>query len=118
MSVALAQLFIIILYVVLTYAHANTQSKMDAEDKKANYENTGTKITIGVEMGFLLLLVSASLLSLGFGWHKTSILIPIGYTLWSTTYDLTYAERMGLSTRPSDKVLEIAVFLICMVGLL
>jgi accessory gene regulator protein AgrB len=117
MTIALAQLFMILLYVVLTYAHANTQAKMDAADAKAHYESTGTKITIGVEMGFLLLLVSASLVSLGFGW-QTFLLIPIGYTLWDTTYELTYDESMDLSTSLSDKVVEISVFVICLVGLL
>jgi hypothetical protein len=116
MTVAIAQVVFVVLFIILTYFHSSSTATSDAKDHKAHYPAT-TPLTTGVEMGFLLILVMAILYSLGMG-YKVALMIPIGYCLWRATYELGYGQEMGNKVDLSDVSAEIMFLLVCLLGLL
>ena len=116
MSVAIAQVIFVVLFIGLTYLHSASTAVSDAKDHRADYPATNG-LTVGVEMGFLLVVIMAVLYSLGMGW-RVALMIPIGFCLWRATYELEYGQAMGNRTDLSDVSAEIMFFLVCLLGLL
>lgn len=116
MSVAIGQIFIVVLYVILVYAHAKSQGLSDAKDHKAGVNITTMDVT-AIEMGFLALLAGAALVSLHMGW-RTVLIIPTGFLLWRATYTLEYGYEMKDQTGLHDVSAEIMLFFVCLVGML
>ena len=116
MSVAIAQVIFVVMFITLTYLHSASTAASDAKDHKADYPVSGG-LTVGVEMGFLLVVIMAILYSLGMGW-KVVLMIPIGFCLWRATYELEYSQAMSNRSDLSDVSAEIMFFLVCLLGLL